>query len=261
MSPAQADGVRGFAFGSTLAQTIVVDAMRTARFFVPEEWIARSAEAFTIPAGPTHKQLISVLRAKIGDPLSLMTNNGEEIDGRITDIGRSAIVGVIAGSTVAKPLRPDIVVCAAMTKRDTFEWMLQKCTELGANGFIPMYTDRVVKRPKDIPRRWRDIVREASEQSGRVTMPTIEEPRTLGATLGAYKKHTLIALHESAGVASLPTVRDMDHVAMFIGPEGGFTDPEIALMKDAGASIVKLGSLVMRAETAAVAALTLLRLT
>lgn len=237
----------------------VID-MRTARFFVPEEWIARSAEAFTIPAGTVHKQIVSVLRMQVGDSVSLLTNDGEEIDGRITDITRSAVIGVIAGSTVAKPLRPDIVVCAGVTKRDTFEWMLQKCTELGVNGFIPLLTDRVIKRAKDVPRRWHDIVREASEQSGRYMLPTISEPLTLGAAMGVLKDRSLIALHETGGKGALPNVRDMDHVALFIGPEGGFTDPEIALLCADGAALVTLGNLVLRAETAAIAAVSQLRL-
>lgn len=235
--------------------------MRTARFFVPEEWIAHSAEAFTIPAGPTHKQIVAVLRLKVGDPISLLTNDGEEIDGRITDISRSAVIGVIAGSRIGKPLRPDITVCAAMTKRDTFEWMLQKCTELGANSFIPLLTDRVIKRPKDAPQRWRDIVREAAEQSGRYFLPTISEPMTLGAAIGKCKDRTLIAMHESSGSPShMPLVKDMDHAALFVGPEGGFTDAEIAILRDTGAHVVQLGDLVFRAETAAITGTALLRL-
>lgn len=234
--------------------------MRTARFFVPEEWIARSAEAFTIPAGPIHKQIISVLRMKVGDPISLMPNDGTEINGHITEINRSAIMGVIAGSSVGKPPRPDIIVCAAMTKRDTFEWMLQKCTELGANGFIPMLTDRVVKRPKEMPKRWQDIVREASEQSGRVTLPVIHEVMTLAGAVGKMHDRVKIAMHEAHGDGKFPKIREMDHVAIFIGPEGGFSEPEITLLANDGASVVQLGELVMRAETAAVAGVSLLRL-
>lgn len=225
-----------------------------------DEWIARSAQAFTIPAGAIHKQIVMVLRMKVGDALSLMTNDGTEIDGHITEITRSAVMGVIAGDRVAKPLRPDVMVCAAMTKRDTFEWMLQKCTELGVNGFIPLLTDRVVKRPKDTPKRWNDIVREAAEQSGRVTLPVIHEPMSLGAAIGKCQDRVKVVLHEAAGKSKMPAVREMDHVALFVGPEGGFTDPEIALLSADGATVVQLGDLVFRAETAAVVGVALVRL-
>lgn len=233
--------------------------MRTARFFVPPEWVAKGDQVFTIPAGATHKQIVSVLRMKVNDPISLMVNDGEEIDGHITEITKSAVMGVIAGSKVTKPLRPDLVVCAAMTKRDTFEWVLQKCTELGANAFIPLLTERVVKRPKDNPKRWQDIVREAAEQSGRTTLPTLYEPMSLKEALQRTKERVQILMHESADDVGMLKVKEMDHVALFIGPEGGFSPAEVDAAKLNGAHIVKLGDTVLRAETAAIVGTTLLR--
>lgn len=232
--------------------------MRTARFFVPAEWIAKSAEAFCIPASSTHKQITAVLRMKVGDPISLMTGDGEELDGRITEITRSAVMGVIAGSKISKPPTPAITVCAAMTKRDTFEWTLQKCTELGAVKFIPLLTDRVIKRPKDTPKRWNEIVREAAEQSGRTTLPTITEPLKLGEALAYTEKCIRVFFHETGG-AKMPKLHQTSCVALFIGPEGGFTEPELTLARDSKAHIVTLGDLVLRAETAAVVGTTLLR--
>ncbi len=232
--------------------------MRTARFFVPEEWIAKSAKAFCIPAGALHKQIIAVLRLKVGDPISLMVGDGEELDGQISEITKSAVMGVIAGSKISKPITPSITVCAAMTKRDTFEWTLQKCTELGVVKFIPLLTDRVIKRPKDTPKRWHDIVREAAEQSGRTTLPNITEPLSLKEALTYTEKCSRIFFHETGGVG-LPKLHKTSCVALFIGPEGGFSDPELALARAAKAHIVTLGEFVLRAETAAIVGTTLLR--
>jgi 16S rRNA (uracil1498-N3)-methyltransferase len=232
--------------------------MRTARFFVPAEWIARSAEAFCIPASSLHKQIVAVLRMKVGDPISLMVGDGEELEGHITEITKSAVMGVIAGSTISKPVSPAITVCAAMTKRDTFEWTLQKCTELGVGKFIPLLTDRVIKRPKENPKRWSDIVREAAEQSGRTTLPIITEPLKLGEAMAYTEKCVRIFFHESGG-AKLPKLHNSSCVALFIGPEGGFTEPELSLARDAKAHITTLGDLVLRAETAAIVGTTLLR--
>lgn len=234
--------------------------MRTARFFVPEEWIARQAKAFSIPAGAIHRQLVNVLRMKVGDAIGLMTDDGHEIDGRITEISRSSIMGEIVGVTSSKPLRPDVTICAAVTKRDTFELTLQKCTELGVNAFIPILTKRVIKKPDEVPQRWRDIVREASEQSGRMTLPVIHEPMTLNTAIAKTSNVTRIVMHESDGETSMPKVKEMDHVALFVGPEGGFTEDEIAQLRANGTTVVKLGSTVLRAETAAIAGATLLRL-
>jgi len=234
--------------------------MRTARFFVPSDWIAQSAHAFSIPAGSLHKQIVSVLRMKIGDHVSLCPNDGSEIDCEITEITKAAILGVIIGSRVGEPLRPVITVCAAITKRDTFEWTLQKCTEIGATTFIPMITDRVIKKTKDVPARWMDILREASEQSGRTTLPIIHDPSSLKSAIDQTTKCDRIVLHESVGkVAPMPKVRTMDHVAVFVGPEGGFSNEEIAELQSAGSTIVQIGSLVMRAETATTVAAALIR--
>jgi 16S rRNA (uracil1498-N3)-methyltransferase len=235
--------------------------MRTARFFVSPEWIARGAQAFSIPAGPMYRQITSVLRMKVGDTLSLCANDGSELECSISEITKAAILGQILGTTVGKPLRPHITVCAAVTKRDTFEWTLQKCTELGAAAFIPLITERVVKKSKDVPSRWRDIVREASEQSGRMTLPTISDPMTFLAAIDHMKSADCYVLHESLGNATgFPTVKEMDHVALFIGPEGGFSDAEIEKASAAGAKVIQLGSLVLRAETAAVVATAMARL-
>lgn len=240
---------------------MIVDGMRTARFFVPAEWIAKSAEAFCIPAGSLHKQIVAVLRMKVADPISLMTGDGEELEGHITEITKSAVMGAIRvreGLTKSVKPSPAITVCAAMTKRDTFEWTLQKCTELGAVKFIPLLTDRVIKRPKETPRRWADIVREAAEQSGRTTLPAITEPLKLGEALAYTEKCVRIFFHETGG-AKLPKLHQTSCVALFIGPEGGFSEPELTLARDAKAHIVTLGDLVLRAETAAIVGTTLLR--
>lgn len=234
--------------------------MRTARFFVPPDWIAQSAQAFSIPAGSMHKQIVSVLRMKAGDHVSLCPNDGSEIDCEITEITKAAILGIIIGSHVGEPLRPAITVCAAITKRDTFEWTLQKCTEIGATAFIPMITDRVIKKTKDVPARWTDIIREASEQSGRTTLPIIHDPSSLKSAIEQTAKCDRIVLHESVGKAApMPEVRVMDHVAVFVGPEGGFSEDEITELQSAGSTIVQIGNLVMRAETAATVATALIR--
>lgn len=228
--------------------------MRTARFFVPPEWIALAAEAFCIPAGPLHKQIIQVLRIKEGDDISLLPNNGTEVACRITTITRSAITGVIAGTTVSSPIKPEVTVCAAITKRDTFEWMLQKCTELGATRFIPLHTDRTIKKTPGVNKRWNEIVKEAAEQSGRTTIPVIEEPTNLAKAFAKTSAAARILFHEEGEETKLPALQKSMPVALFIGPEGGFSAPEVTLAKDSGIHVIKMGSLVLRAETAAIIA-------
>lgn len=232
--------------------------MRTARFFVPEDWIARSAQAFSIPAGALHRQIVTVLRMNVGERIGLLTGDGTELEGEIQEITRSSIMGAILETKTIPQPQPLITVCAAMTKRDTFEWTLQKCTELGAHAFIPLVTDRVIKKPKDTPQRWRDIIREAAEQSGRTTLPQLHEPMSLTQALQQTEKAVRVFMHEAGG-KHFPKVHKTSQVALFVGPEGGFTDQEIITARAAQAHHVTVGDFVFRAETAAVVGTTLLR--
>lgn len=228
--------------------------MRTERFFVPSEWIALQAKAFSIPAGSLHKQIVQVLRMKAGDVISLLPNDGTEIECQITDITKNAITGNIVKTKTASPTKPRVTICAAITKRDTFEWMLQKCTELGASAFIPLHTDRTIKKTPEVHKRWSEIIKEASEQSGQSTIPTIAEPTTFAKALKATQTSARIVFHEEGEENKLPTLQKTMDIAIFIGPEGGFSPEEINLAKTNNVHIVKIGTLVMRAETAAIVA-------
>ncbi len=228
--------------------------MRTERFFVPPEWIALDAKAFSLPAGPLHKQIVQVLRMKNGDALTLLPNTGKEIECRITDITKNTVVGTITGSKTIPAIQPAVTVCAAITKRDTFEWMLQKCTELGASTFIPLHTDRTIKKTPEIHKRWNEIVKEAAEQSGRATIPHISEPLSFTKALKKTEAMARILFHEEGDEKKLPSLQKTMPIAIFIGPEGGFSLQEIDLAKEQHVHIVTVGTLVMRAETAAIVA-------
>lgn len=233
--------------------------MRTARFFVPPEYIALREGAFAIPAGQLYKQIVSVLRMKVGDLVSLLPNDGTEIDGEITAITKTSVMGTIRSSQVSAPLKPEVTICAAVLKNDNFALVLEKCTELGAAAFLPMVTERTIKKTKEIAGRWQTIVKEASEQSGRTRLPIIHEPCTFAQALGKTDGLRRVVLHESFG-ETLPIIGHDDRIALFVGPEGGFTEHEMTLARDAASHIVHLGDLVLRAETAAIVGTALLRL-
>lgn len=159
------------------------------------------------------------------------------------------------------PLR--LVLCAALIKFDHFEWMVEKATELGVEEIVPVDTvrsDRGLERAahKRVE-RWRRIALEASQQSRRAILPAIHEPAGLKEVLArpaAYR----FALDENADAAplagALPKSRAESDVAMvLVGPEGGWTEEERAAFRAAGWAPVTLGPLILRAETAALAAL------
>jgi 16S rRNA (uracil1498-N3)-methyltransferase len=233
--------------------------MRTARFIVSEDWLAQSAKCFAIPAGPLHHQITRVLRLKIGDHLSLLPNNGTEIDGLITDISKQAITGTLQAAVTLPDASPEITLAAAITTRDTFEWTLQKSTELGVTRIIPLLTERVIKRAAKTPQRWHDILREATEQSGRARTPLLTEPLSIEAALKDRQTDSKLLFDEVGGTSQLPTLHKTTPITLFIGPEGGFSEAERLLFANSGTHRLTLGSLVLRAETAALVGLSLLR--
>lgn len=156
-------------------------------------------------------------------------------------------------------------VFAALIKFEHFEWMIEKTTELGVERIVPVQTARTEKglagaAPKRMV-RWNRIAREASEQSRRARLPEIGEPCSLAEALRAGTAYRY-ALEESGAAAILnvlPAERHPgDEVALLVGPEGGWTDRERSEIAASQWTAVSLGPHILRAETAALAALAIL---
>jgi 16S rRNA (uracil1498-N3)-methyltransferase len=154
------------------------------------------------------------------------------------------------------------VLFAALIKFERFEWLLEKATELGVGEVTPVKTERSEKglEAAALKRigRWQRIAREASEQSRRARLPIIESPIELADALRIEEGHRF-ALEEAGArpiLTAFPDVRQPgDRVALLVGPEGGWTERERAAIVDAGWTTVSLGERILRAETAAIAAL------
>jgi 16S rRNA (uracil1498-N3)-methyltransferase len=156
-----------------------------------------------------------------------------------------------------------VILCAAIVKFDHFEWMIEKATELGAARIVPVVAARTEKGLDRAAHkrleRWRRIGMEASQQSRRAHLPEVSEPVNLTEALAISATHRY-ALDENPAApplaAALPPRRNPgDSVALLIGPEGGWTEEEREEFTSAGWRPVSLGPLILRAETAAIAAL------
>jgi len=155
-----------------------------------------------------------------------------------------------------------ITLIAAIVKFDRFEWMIEKATELGVDRILPMETARTEKGLLEASHkraeRWRRIARESSQQSRRASVPEILASARFEACLTAPAPYRYF-LDESVApplLGLLPATRKTtDLVAIMIGPEGGWTDSERQSATSAGWSAASLGPLILRAETAAAAAL------
>ncbi|MDR1422147.1 MAG: RNA methyltransferase [Coriobacteriales bacterium] len=161
-----------------------------------------------------------------------------------------------------------LTLVQGISKNDSMDQTVRQATELGILRLIPLESERstirlsAMKRAEKV-RRWGRIARAASEQSARLTFPVIEEPVDLeGALRLLADQDGLIVCWEEAQTGSLgQIVREMakrvfanPRIALFIGPEGGFSQSEIALMAEKGARLASLGEGILRTETAAVAA-------
>ena len=147
------------------------------------------------------------------------------------------------------------------------DWAIQKCCELGVSSIRPLATERTVaridKQKTTRLERWRTIAAEACRQSGRIRLPEIHAPVTLSEALETLPEGMDLALHFSKEAISMGVLfaerPDIGRIRVFSGPEGGFTDDEARLLQQSGARFVSLGPRVLRAETAPLAALTLLQ--
>jgi 16S rRNA (uracil1498-N3)-methyltransferase len=207
-------------------------------------------------------QLRSVLRLRPGAEV-LVFDGLSRIDRRValTDLSHGRITGEI---TQAPEPRTHLRVYPALLQRDKFELVLQKLTEVGATCIAPVVTGRSLVREAPDERRyarWRVILREAAEQSGRGVVPELLAARPLADALGALwtpqgrEGCALFAYEGEREHALRDALRERPtRVALFVGPEGGYTTEEVACARRAGARVVTLGRRVLRAETAALVA-------
>ena len=214
--------------------------------------------------GDDARHLARVLRAEPGQRYELSDNHSAYL-AEISDISPQRITFRILEPLPAEAPGPAITLFAALIKFDRFEWLVEKATELGVARIVPVSAARAEKglasaAPKRAE-RWRKIARESSQQARRVQSPEIAPPAEFSAALTDSSRYRYF-LEEQPGAAALlralppePARRSQDAIAIFAGPEGGWTDGERILANDAGWTPVSLGHHILRAETAAIAAL------
>jgi len=227
------------------------------RFFVQE---VRSGRAEI--SGDDARHLTRVLRVEVGQKYEISDNRNVYLAEIETARKEQVTFRTIEKLETPQPsLR--LVLCAALIKFDRFEWMIEKATELGVSEMVPVEAIRSERGLERAARkrmeRWRRIALEASQQARRARLPEIAEPEPLRSALSreATCRFALDENPKAWPLASvLPKSRDaQDTVAMLVGPEGGWTDDERAQFTSAAWMPVSLGPLILRAETAALAAL------
>jgi 16S rRNA (uracil1498-N3)-methyltransferase len=234
------------------------------RFFVAEE-ILRGGRIRV--DGPVAEQVRRVLRLRAGEEIGLFCGDGWEHRVTLLAVGERQLEGqVVERWQPETEPRATVWLAVAALKGEKLEWVIQKGTELGLAGILVMQTERTIvtagaERWEGRRERYRRIAVEAAEQCGRVRVPAIEGsvPFAEALTRAAAFDRPLLTHEESR----LPLPRACAGVCaggsalLFVGPEGGFAPAEVAAAEAAGIPAVSLGPRVLRAETAAMATVTL----
>ena len=206
--------------------------------------------------------LTHVIRLRTGDEFEAIDGTGSCYLAAITAPGAQIMRIAI---TVSQELTQSITLICALPKGNNFDDLVRTCTELGVTTIIPAISDRTLLNPSPQKlQRWRKIAQEAAEQSERLVVPTIEEPQSLKTIFEelvdpAYKylceargehPHLLTSI-QSTELTDLPII-------IAIGPEGGWTDGEIALAIRHNFQLVSLGARILRTITAPIVALSII---
>lgn len=208
-------------------------------------------------------QHVRVLRQREGDSIVLFDGQGGETPAIINTIGKRE-VAVTTAQHVAierESARP-VTLYAALIANDRMDWMIQKATELGVAAIQPLYTERSQRIPGDVTKRiehWRAVAIAACEQCGRNRIPAIAGPMPLNEALSATRGATNVLLDAEGdfGYEIFTATRPIA-LSVFVGPEGGFAPQEHAALLLHCTQKLRIGATVLRAETAAVAAMALL---
>lgn len=259
-----------YAFGNTLQRQIAIGIIKSRikvsesgekmRFF--EEAQRLKADKIVID-GENGRHISRSLRMHVGEEVELCDGDGEVLLCEIESIdGDMVTVAVKSRETDKSESKTKITLYQCLPKSDKLEVIVQKATELGVFKIVPTISERCIakidgKAEKKLA-RLKKIALEAAKQSRRGIVPEIGEPIKLSKAL-EQASGTKLFLYEGGGKA-LKVLLDKadDEIAVFVGPEGGFSENEVELAKKSGAEIVGLGRRILRTETAPIAAVAII---
>lgn len=212
--------------------------------------------------GPEAHHLLNVMRASVGDEVTLFDDSGAEFRATVQTLRRTdAELRIVERREIDRELPFALVVGVALPKGDRQKWLIEKLTELGVTAIVPLITDRSIAQPAEsaLDRLRRSVI-EAAKQCGRNRLMKIETARTwidwISGDCGLENKKseiTQLVAHPSGLPLSEISFPQSAPTQLAIGPEGGLTDTEVATATAAGWQSVSLGPRILRVETAAVA--------
>jgi len=199
---------------------------------------------------------VRVVRLREGEEVEVFDRAGKMARATVESIAKDHAVLNVGEEIASREPAFEVQLAMAIIQLEKFELVLQKATELGVRSIIPLITDRIEVRAERYAgkaERWERIVFEAVKQSGRSVVPIIEPPAKFDDVIA--RDGTKIFFDADAPPT---TAQPRNRATLFIGPEGGWSDREIALARDCGALFERLGPRRLRAETAAIVAVAII---
>jgi 16S rRNA (uracil1498-N3)-methyltransferase len=223
--------------------------------------------------GAAANHIARVLRLRTGDALTLFNGSGAEYGASIEEFRKDSVLVTVTDERQVERESPLMLTLAqGISRGERMDWILQKATELGVSRIVPVFTERSVVRldAKQAQRKlqhWRGIAIAACEQCGRNKVPDLTLPvdiheflagaRESQAGTAAPPMHLLLSPTAELGIGDF--AHTATSVTVLIGPEGGLTEVEQESAIRAGSTPVRMGPRILRTETAAIAALTVLQ--
>lgn len=234
------------------------------RFYLPT--VTKEQEPTKI-TGDEFRHLANVLRLKAGDKVYLFDGQGQEYEATIQEITKDAAYLELGEQLTESRESPvELYLVQGIAKGDKMDFVIQKATELGVKGIIPLEAKRSVVRlaggkKADKQQRWQKVALEATKQCRRSFIPQVSLPQGLNEFLATLPQERLVLIPWEEGGRSLKTVltdseiikKQPVPVYLLIGPEGGWDETEVELARSKGAIPVTLGPRILRTETAGLA--------
>jgi 16S rRNA (uracil1498-N3)-methyltransferase len=239
---------------------------------------------FYLPPGACHPPLLTltgseahhardVLRLRTGDEVTVLDGAGRQFHCQVKELHRAQVTLAVTRTETAPSPPARITLVQAIPKGKLIESIIQKSTELGVARIIPLLSERVATRldaeaARDKGNKWQQTAIEAIKQCGQPWLPEVVEPLTLSTVLKRNDSYDLALVGSLQGDGRHPRQyfeefrtqrqRPPKTICAWIGPEGDFTDEELALIRASGARPISLGPLVLRSETAALYTLSII---
>lgn len=216
--------------------------------------------------GETARHISKSLRMSSGEKLTLVTPRRVQLSCEITGVSQDSVeVEILENKPCENEPKTEVTLYQALPKGDKMELIIQKCVELGVSRIVPVISARCISRPdeKSLRKkqaRWQKIALEAAQQSRRGTIPTVESALSFARAVDESRKNELNIIFYELGGENLGEVLKShpSKIGVFIGSEGGFEKGEVQKMLEIGGKAATLGKRILRAETAPLAALSII---